>query len=489
MSPLVGYVDSVSVQQQRLELDSSVRRVSKGTALLGGSPFRVMRLSASGARLLDRWLLGGENPETPAAAELRQRLIGAGIVHPVVTPVGDVPRVMFVVPVHNDLEGLVELLAALRTEFEESTIIVVDDCSDDAATVAKAASEFCARLLRHDENRGPAAARNTGWRLTMEAESTAREPIDLVAFVDADVVPAPGAMATLFAHFESDIVAAAAPRVRAQPGIGSLDAYESVESPLDLGDSPSPVRRGARVPYVPAAALVVRREALADSDGFDESLRAGEDVDFVWRLVRAGHDVRYEPGAVVHHRNRSTVMGLAKQRRSYGSSAAPLAQRHPGAVVPVDLPAQSLAVWTLAAFGGARSRRFAALVALVDALGVAHRLRTRVDQPVGETVRLVVRSHLNIGNWLARAVTRTWLPLFVPLLALRRFRRVVLAAMVLPPLAKWFRSRPAIDPGSFVVLSVVDDVAYCSGVWIGAFRARSAASILPRVRRPRLGVR
>ena len=36
------------MQQVRLELDSNVRRVSNGTALLGGSPFRVMRLSDAG---------------------------------------------------------------------------------------------------------------------------------------------------------------------------------------------------------------------------------------------------------------------------------------------------------------------------------------------------------------------------------------------------------------------------------------------------------
>ena len=52
-----------------------------------------------------------------------------------------------------------------------------------------------------------------------------------------------------------------------------------------------------RVAYVPTAALLVRRAALGD--GFDESLRNGEDVDLVWRLIEAGWRVRYEPAVQV----------------------------------------------------------------------------------------------------------------------------------------------------------------------------------------------
>ena len=63
---------------------------------------------------------------------------------------------------------------------------------------------------------------------------------------------------------------------------------------------PGLVRPLSRIPYVPSAALVVRRAALPD-ELFDPALRGGEDVDLVWRLVQAGWDVRYEPAATVGH--------------------------------------------------------------------------------------------------------------------------------------------------------------------------------------------
>ena len=42
----------------------------------------------------------------------------------------------------------------------------------------------------------------------------------------------------------------------------------------------------------------MRRAALEQLGGFAEDLRFGEDVDLVWRLVEAGHRVRYDPRSV-----------------------------------------------------------------------------------------------------------------------------------------------------------------------------------------------
>jgi GT2 family glycosyltransferase len=74
------------------------------------------------------------------------------------------------------------------------------------------------------------------------------------------------------------------------------------------------------VPYVPSAALIVRTPVR-----FDETLRYGEDVDLIWRLLDQGHRVIYDPGVVVLHHEADVV----KRRFRYGTSAAPLAARHP----------------------------------------------------------------------------------------------------------------------------------------------------------------
>ena len=127
------------MQQVRLELDSNVRRSSNGTALMGGSPFRLIRLSAAGSQLLNDWLTGTATLASSEATKLRDRLIRGGMVHPVFSPVPtNSPEVTsaFVVPVHNDSDGLDRLLGVLRSYSPDSQVVVVDDASADVSSVA-----------------------------------------------------------------------------------------------------------------------------------------------------------------------------------------------------------------------------------------------------------------------------------------------------------------------------------------------------------------
>jgi GT2 family glycosyltransferase len=57
-----------------------------------------------------------------------------------------------------------------------------------------------------------------------------------------------------------------------------------------------------RVPMLAAAALLVRREAIDATGGFDERFHMyGEDNDWCARLTRAGFDLIFQPAAVVTH--------------------------------------------------------------------------------------------------------------------------------------------------------------------------------------------
>jgi GT2 family glycosyltransferase len=67
----------------------------------------------------------------------------------------------------------------------------------------------------------------------------------------------------------------------------------------------------------------VRRAWLDRVGTFDESLGIGspgqsaEDLDLLYRLLRAGAVVRYEPGAVIFH-ERQTAEGRLRRASSYG---------------------------------------------------------------------------------------------------------------------------------------------------------------------------
>ena len=282
----------------RYRRDSSWRQPADGRVVIAGSPLRLFRVSTGGAHVLAA-ALTGEQPETAIVATLLDRFVDAGALHPQ-PDAGPLSAddVTVVIPAYGDVPTPP---SGLHT-------IVVDDGSRTPLDVAGA------DMIRLERNHGPAAARNAGL-------AQVRTP--LVAFVDADVDATDGWLAPLLAHFSDPRVALVAPRVAGLPGDGVIARYEQRHGPLDLGDQPARIAAGTRVSYVPAATLVCRVDALRAVGGFDESMRVGEDVDLVWRLIESGHRCRYEPESTVHHRPRPNLGAMLRQRVGYGRSAAP----------------------------------------------------------------------------------------------------------------------------------------------------------------------
>ena len=298
----------------------------------------------------------GEGAATGAVRALARRLVDAGMAHP--RPAGGVRvrpgrSATVVVPVRDRSASLDRCLRALGTEAD---VVVVDDGSDDPASVAEVVARHGARLIRRAVNGGPGAARN---------EALAGLATELVAFVDSDCTVSPGWLPSLLWLFDDPSVGAVAPRIRPESGHPdderSIRArYVADRSPLDQGPAPSEVGPGRRVRYVPSTALVVRASALVG--GFDEDLRIGEDVDWVWRLSDAGWRVRYEPSVTVFHREPDSWSALLARRFRYGTAAAPLARRHPGRLAPLELRP-----WPTAAVGAMLARRPALAAALLAA--------------------------------------------------------------------------------------------------------------------------
>jgi mycofactocin system glycosyltransferase len=235
------------------------------------------------------------------------------------------------------------------------------------------------------------------------------------------------------------------------------------------------VQPRTRVSYVPSTVLLARTEAVAGAARYDEELRFGEDVDLVWRLAARG-TVRYEPASHAHHPIRRSLPALLRQRFDYGTAAAPLARRHPGAVPPVAVSPWSAATWLLTAMGQPASGLAVAAVATAQLPAKLHQL----DHPWPEAARLA-----GVGTWhawrpLANAVTRTWWPVsLAAALVSRRARRAVGAAIVATALSDWIGSDRSLDPVTFTALHALDDLAYGTGVWVGCGRERTAEPLLP----------
>jgi len=521
--------------------------------LVGGYPVRVLRLTAAGARQVAGWFVGAPVPDSTAARTLARRLLDAGIAHPdwSAGPVAGTPGtpgtsgaraagagaagtatacapgvhdVTVVIPVRDRHAELARCLAGLVCPPCAPSVIVVDDASADPAAIAAIAAERGARVIHRPVNGGPGAARNSG----LAAAST-----EFVAFLDSDCVPAPGWLDGLLPHFADPAVGAVAPRiVPYEAGTSWLARYEGASSTLDMGARPSIVRIGARVSYVPGAALVVRRSAAGA--GFADGMFVGEDVDFVWRLAAVGWRVRYEPAAVMRHDHRVRFRAWFARRTDYGTSAAALERLHPGAVRPLYASWWTVAAWAAALSG--RPVAAAAAAAVATAL-LARRLSAITGErwpfPAGspptsdnskkpeepqdsgslctsgytqrsiiparhrpgsdnskklasraEAWRLAARlaggGTIAAGRPIGSALSRTWWPIAIPAaIAFPKLRRPIVALILAPPLLDWADRRPPLDPARYVAARLLDDGAYSLGVWQGCLRRRTLRPLLP----------
>lgn len=463
-----------------IRLRADLLRAENGRVLVGGAPARVLKLSEAALRALAS---GSLTVSGPGAAALARRLLQANMADPVLPPAPSptpslVDDLTVVIPVRDRPDQLDRCLQALIG----ARVIVVDDASHDPAAVAAVVERHRARHLTLSINQGPAGARNAGLALV---------ETPCVAFVDSDLRVSPETLTALARHLLDPSVALVAPRVMGRATASSpwFERHDAAFSSLDVGPVGGLVRPGATVGWVPSACLVGRTEVLRALDGFDADWRVGEDVDLVWRLLAAGHEVRYDPSLRTEHEVRGTARGWLGRTFFYGTSGAALAERHGANVAPavmsVPMAVGAAAVlhrrwWSVPVAGAAL---------LVTAVPMRRALPLEIDA-TRVTGLLVARS---LG-WAVRQesglLLRHWWPA-ATLLALaptplrRPVRRALASALAVDT---WvlLRERRGVPLAVALPARRLSDLAYGAGLWTGAGRARSAAALAVRwVKRPR----
>ena len=181
------------------------------------------------------------------------------------------------------LEALLHSLAAQDGTLAE--VVVVDDGSADSTPelLERGIDGLQLRALRHDPARGPAAARNAGWRAAHGR---------VVAFLDDDVVADAGwARAVLAAHRRDPT---ALVQGRTEPDPNELAAAGVFRRSREV-TGPDPA--------YPACNIAYPRGLLERLGGFHEGFRraSGEDTDLAWRARAAGAPALYEDAARVRH--------------------------------------------------------------------------------------------------------------------------------------------------------------------------------------------
>jgi O-antigen biosynthesis protein len=224
-------------------------------------------------------------------------------------------RASVVVIVRNDVRVVrcVEALRAQTLAADDWELIVVDNGSTDGT------ADSLRRLgivPLHEPRRGMPYARNRGL-------AAARG--EIVAFTDADCVPAKEWLSELLDAFAPGIAAVGGRIVKTEP----RSAFEVAVRELVPGEQRSVQYLPMfPAPYVVTANAAYRRELLLDLDGFDERFFSGADVDMSWRIARAGHRITTCSSAVVSHANRTSAAQHARQFFRYGLGHALLAKKY-----------------------------------------------------------------------------------------------------------------------------------------------------------------
>ncbi|MCB1065043.1 MAG: glycosyltransferase, partial [Verrucomicrobiae bacterium] len=227
------------------------------------------------------------------------------------------PKMSIVVCTYRGARLLRPCLESFRQlRYPDYEMIVVNDGGD--AEVETLTSEFPeVRHLALQPHGGLSAARNLGAH-----ESTG----EIIVYTDDDCEADPDWLTWLAYLFsENDLAAAGGPNIPPTPTTpvrAMVAAAPGGPAHVLLND--------LAAEHVPGCNLAVRRDAFEAIGGFDEQFwTAGDDVDFCWRLLDAGHRIGFHPAAMVWHHRRFTIKAYLKQQLGYGRAEAMLMPLYP----------------------------------------------------------------------------------------------------------------------------------------------------------------
>lgn len=208
-------------------------------------------------------------------------------------------RVLVSIYASDSVEGMLE-------------VVVVNDGSP-AGEYDAVSARFPAVVWVQQRRRGPAAARNRGWRAAAG---------EAVAFIDDDCVLAPGALHHLQQELKNhDAVGGRIePLKRGRMVADYMQAEHLVTHKVDAG----------QVRWLVTACLIIRRPILDQLGGFDERFsHGGEDADLSLRLRKNGFRLAIADKAVVAHDHRSSLLQLVRTYYRHGTAQRYLTSRHP----------------------------------------------------------------------------------------------------------------------------------------------------------------
>jgi len=225
------------------------------------------------------------------------------------------PFVSVIVCSYNGGQTLAACLDSLgKLNYPDYEVILVDDGStDDTAYIA---AQFPRVRYIHQSNCGLSHARNTG---AVAAKG------EVFAYTDSDCMADVDWLYYLIRTLVSDEYA----------GVGGPNVTPPAQNWVQACVAAAPggpshvLLTDTIAEHIPGCNMAFYRWAFENIGGFDAEYRkAGDDVDFCWRLQQAGCVIAFSPTAIVWHHRRFTLRAFLRQQDGYGEAESLLRFKH-----------------------------------------------------------------------------------------------------------------------------------------------------------------
>jgi GT2 family glycosyltransferase len=230
-------------------------------------------------------------------------------------PLPKAPFVSVIVCSYNGGPTLASCLDSLgKLNYPQYEVLLVDDGStDDTSYIA---AQFPWVRYIHQSNQGLSHARNTG---------AAAAKGEVFAYTDSDCMVDPDWLYYLIGTLVSgDYAGVGGPNVT-PPAKNWIQACVAAAP----GGPSHVLLTDVVAEHIPGCNMAFYRWAFEGVGGFDTEYRkAGDDVDFCWRIQQAGWVISFSPTAIVWHHRRFTLRAFFRQQDGYGEAESLLRFKH-----------------------------------------------------------------------------------------------------------------------------------------------------------------
>lgn len=225
------------------------------------------------------------------------------------------PKVSVIVCSYNGAKTLDRCLESLKhVNYPDYEVILVDDGSKDNTQEIAAKHSWVVNIKQ--ENKGLSYARNVGgWAAKGE----------IIAYTDSDCMADPDWLYYLVGTLISGNYA----------GVGGPNISPPAEDWIQACVAAAPggpnhvLLTDVIAEHIPGCNMAFYKWAFEKVGGFDPEYRkAGDDVDFCWRLQQEGQVIAFSPSAIVWHYRRFTLDAFRKQQEGYGEAESLLRFKH-----------------------------------------------------------------------------------------------------------------------------------------------------------------